>query len=156
MNVERCAPMLVPAVHRLLDYPSAVRVASGVVLVGEQREVQVALVVHGLMPALLIERGLFAAAEDLLDRCPIPIDVRWGSTVGELPAPVSTGAYYILAELLANAGQALPSQPPVRATRTVRGSASSSRSATTASAAPGRPAPGFAASATGPRSSPGG
>jgi signal transduction histidine kinase len=59
-------------------------------------------VVHGLMPALLIERGLPAAAEDLLDRCPIPVDVTWGESLDDLPVAVATGAYYILAELLTN------------------------------------------------------
>jgi signal transduction histidine kinase/DNA-binding CsgD family transcriptional regulator len=59
--------------------------------------------VHGVMPALLLERGLFAAAEDLLDRSPIPVDAQWGGALTELPAAVSTGAYLILAEATANA-----------------------------------------------------
>ena len=40
--------------------------------------------VHGVMPALLLERGLFAAAEDLLDRSPIPVDARWCGVLTEL------------------------------------------------------------------------
>jgi signal transduction histidine kinase len=59
--------------------------------------------VHGVMPALLLERGLFAAAEDLLDRCPIPVEAEWRGSSAELPAAVSTGAYLILAEATANA-----------------------------------------------------
>ncbi|MDT0352342.1 sensor histidine kinase [Pseudonocardia charpentierae] len=59
--------------------------------------------VHGVMPALLLERGLFAAAEDLLDRSPIPVDAHWCGVLTELPAAVSTGAYFILAEATANA-----------------------------------------------------
>ncbi|GAA1835556.1 hypothetical protein GCM10009836_12460 [Pseudonocardia ailaonensis] len=64
---------------------------------------EVRRLVHGLMPALLLERGLHTAAEDLLDRSPIPVDARWHGPLDALPPAVSTGAYFILAEALANA-----------------------------------------------------
>jgi len=59
--------------------------------------------VHGLMPALLLERGLQAAAEDLLDRSPIPVHASWDGRLDAVPPTVSTGAYFMLAEALANA-----------------------------------------------------
>ncbi len=58
-------------------------------------------VVHAVMPAPLIERGLAAAARDLADRMPIP--VRLDLCVdGVLPRPIATTAYFVLAEGLAN------------------------------------------------------
>lgn len=59
-------------------------------------------VVHGVMPALLLERGLAAAAEDLVDRLPVPgqLEVRGA---GSVPPAVATHAYFILAEALTNA-----------------------------------------------------
>ena len=59
-------------------------------------------VVHGVMPALLIERGLVAAAEDLLDRLPLPTRLQVDGAE-QLPAAVATNAYVILAEALTNA-----------------------------------------------------
>jgi signal transduction histidine kinase len=58
--------------------------------------------VHAVMPASLIERGLGAAAEDLADRMPVP--TRLDLVVdGVLPVPVSSAAYFVVAESLANA-----------------------------------------------------
>jgi signal transduction histidine kinase len=59
--------------------------------------------VHAVMPAALIERGLAAAAEDLIDRIPVPtrLDVRG---VGRpLSRAVQDTAYFVLSEALANA-----------------------------------------------------
>jgi signal transduction histidine kinase len=58
--------------------------------------------VHAVMPAPLIERGLAAAAEDLADRMPLPIQLDIG-VVGTLPAMVSATAYFVIAEGLGNA-----------------------------------------------------
>lgn len=58
--------------------------------------------VHAVMPAPLIERGLDAAAEDLADRMPVPTRLHIGLN-GALPDPVSATAYYVVAEGLANA-----------------------------------------------------
>lgn len=59
--------------------------------------------VHGVIPAALVEQGLATATEDLVDRLPVPatlvaeID---GATLG--PATTHT-AYFVVAEVLANA-----------------------------------------------------
>jgi signal transduction histidine kinase len=58
--------------------------------------------VHDVMPAPLIERGLGAAAQDLVDRLPLPTRLSLGVN-GTVPEPVSSAAYFILAEALANA-----------------------------------------------------
>ena len=54
------------------------------------------------MPAPLIERGLGAAAQDLVDRLPLPTRLSLGVN-GTIPEPVSSAAYFILNEALANA-----------------------------------------------------
>lgn len=58
--------------------------------------------IHGLMPALLTEQGLFAAVEDLAEALPLPARVeRDGSDQG-LPGAVETTMYFIAAESLTN------------------------------------------------------
>jgi signal transduction histidine kinase len=59
--------------------------------------------VHGVMPALLTERGLCAATEELADRCPIPVSLDLDSARVALPGTVETTGYFIVAEGLANA-----------------------------------------------------
>lgn len=56
--------------------------------------------VHGVMPALLIERGLEAATAELVDRMPIPTEL--AARVRPLPASVESTAYLVVAESLAN------------------------------------------------------
>jgi len=58
--------------------------------------------VHDVMPAPLIERGLGAATRDLVDRMPVPTRLDLGVN-GMLPEPVSTAAYFVVAEALTNA-----------------------------------------------------
>jgi signal transduction histidine kinase len=59
--------------------------------------------VHGLMPAILVERGLFLAARAVVDALPLPTDlVVRGSDKG-LPQVVETTGYFVLAEALTNA-----------------------------------------------------
>lgn len=78
--------------------------------------------VHGLMPALLLERGLFAAAEDLLDRSPVPVAFTCDGGLDTLPTTVSSSAYFMLAELLANTVKhAAASTIRVRLARTAAG-----------------------------------
>lgn len=60
-------------------------------------------IVHGVMPALLIERGLFAATEDLVDRMPLPTTLELDGTDGGLPPTVQSTAYFVLSEGLTNA-----------------------------------------------------
>lgn len=58
--------------------------------------------VHDVMPASLMQRGLSAAAEDLVDRMPIPITVNLRVADLDLPAAVESTVYFVLAEALAN------------------------------------------------------
>ncbi len=59
--------------------------------------------VHGVMPALLIERGLYAATEDLIDRMPIPTGLELAGDDHGLPAGVQSTAYFAISEGLTNA-----------------------------------------------------
>ncbi len=59
--------------------------------------------VHGLVPALLIERGLFAAAEDLADLMPFQTDIDLRGNDRGMPGAVETTAYFVVAEALTNA-----------------------------------------------------
>lgn len=59
--------------------------------------------VHGVMPAPLVERGLSAAAEDLVDQLPLPTRLELGINGLRLPAAVESTAYFVLAEALTNA-----------------------------------------------------
>ena len=59
--------------------------------------------VHGVMPALLIERGLYAATEDLVDRMPIPTRLELSGNDHGLSPVVQSTAYFTLSEGLTNA-----------------------------------------------------
>jgi signal transduction histidine kinase len=59
--------------------------------------------VEGVMPTLLIERGLYAAAEDLVDRLPLPAELALPAHDGDLPDAVQSAGYFVLAEALTNA-----------------------------------------------------
>jgi len=60
-------------------------------------------IVQGVMPAALTERGLYAAAEDLADRVPIPVALELEPDAPRLPAPVESTGYFVVSEALANA-----------------------------------------------------
>lgn len=60
-------------------------------------------IVHGLMPAALAERGLYAAAEELADRMPIPTAVECDLGGVPLPGVVESTGYLVISEALANA-----------------------------------------------------
>jgi signal transduction histidine kinase len=60
-------------------------------------------VVHGVMPALLIERGLEAATEDLVDRLPLPARLELGGIDGAVSADAQSTGYFVIAEALTNA-----------------------------------------------------
>jgi signal transduction histidine kinase len=73
-----------------------------------QRELQTANdelrdLVQGVMPAMLIERGLYAAAEDLVERLPLPTVLELPEADGELPDAVQSVGYFVVAEALTNA-----------------------------------------------------
>jgi signal transduction histidine kinase len=59
--------------------------------------------VEGVMPATLTERGLYAAAQALADRAPIPIELDVDTDGASLPAPVESTGYFVLSEALTNA-----------------------------------------------------
>ncbi|PRZ41207.1 signal transduction histidine kinase [Antricoccus suffuscus] len=59
--------------------------------------------VHDVMPSTLIERGLAAATEDLVDRMPVPTSLYLNITDGRLSERVESTAYFVIAEGLANA-----------------------------------------------------
>ena len=61
-------------------------------------------IVQGVMPALLLQRGLAAAVRDLAARSPLPVDVEIAAAVGrDLPASVESTAYLVVAEAVTNA-----------------------------------------------------
>jgi signal transduction histidine kinase len=64
---------------------------------------EVRRLVQGVMPALLIERGLCAACEDLADRVPLPIRLELPDEMDALPAEVESTSYFVVAEALTNA-----------------------------------------------------
>ncbi|WP_420120340.1 sensor histidine kinase [Nakamurella sp.] len=61
--------------------------------------------VHSVMPSLLIERGLRAAAQEVVDRMPMATDFRAPEELGPLPAPVESAAYFVVTEGLTNAAK---------------------------------------------------
>lgn len=57
--------------------------------------------VHAVMPSTLVERGLVAATEDLLDRLPMRSSLHLHD-VGPLPTAIASSAYFVVAEAVAN------------------------------------------------------
>lgn len=57
---------------------------------------------NGVMPTPLIERGLFAAAEDLLDRLPIPTVVDIADDHRPIDPTIASTGYFVLAEAVSN------------------------------------------------------
>jgi signal transduction histidine kinase len=58
-------------------------------------------VARGLHPAVLTDRGLDAAVHGLAFRAPLPVEVD-GQAPDDLPPPVATALYYVVAEALTN------------------------------------------------------
>ncbi|MFF2272512.1 sensor histidine kinase [Agromyces sp. NPDC058136] len=58
--------------------------------------------VHEVMPSALVERGLVLAAEDLVDRMPIPTTFTADGLEAELAPTIANVAYFVVAEGLAN------------------------------------------------------
>ncbi|MBS1676565.1 MAG: sensor histidine kinase [Actinobacteria bacterium] len=59
--------------------------------------------VQGVVPATLTERGLYAAAEELTDRMPVPVAIEFDPKGGELPLGVETAGYFVVSEAFSNA-----------------------------------------------------
>jgi signal transduction histidine kinase len=66
--------------------------------IGELREL-----VQGVVPAALTERGLYAAAEELTDRMPIPVVLELCADPEPLPSGVETAGFFVVSEALSNA-----------------------------------------------------
>ena len=73
--------------------------ASSSTALGELRDL-----VRGIHPPVLADRGLVGAVRALALVGPLPTEVR-ADTVGRLPAPVESAAYFAVAEALANVGK---------------------------------------------------
>jgi signal transduction histidine kinase len=59
---------------------------------------------QGIRPAILVERGLPAALDDLSRRAALPVRLELGLT-GRLPEAVETAAYFVASEALTNAAK---------------------------------------------------
>jgi signal transduction histidine kinase len=57
---------------------------------------------HGFLPPTLVERGIYAAAEDLAGAYPGIVEPRIQPGAERPPAPVETAAYFVVSEALAN------------------------------------------------------
>jgi signal transduction histidine kinase len=87
-----------------LDTAAATREAAVALRVGiDTAAAELRDLVHAVMPAALIERGLCSATEDLVDHLPVPTQLEM--TMGELslPTAVESIAYFVVAEALTNA-----------------------------------------------------
>jgi signal transduction histidine kinase len=60
---------------------------------------------RGLRPALLQDRGLGTAIEDLAQRSALPVAVTLTGSVEQTPETVQTAAYFVVAEALTNAAK---------------------------------------------------
>ena len=70
--------------------PEAEQLRAGV----ESAIAQLRDLVHGIMPALLVQRGLYAATEELLDQVPIPSRLDRPAEDASLPAAVESAGYF--------------------------------------------------------------
>jgi signal transduction histidine kinase len=60
---------------------------------------------RGLRPALLQDRGLGTAVEDLAQRAPMPVAVTLTGDIERIPDTVQTAVYFVVAEALTNAAK---------------------------------------------------
>lgn len=59
--------------------------------------------VHGMAPAALTERGLYAAAQELTGEVAMPVELVLDRPAGRLPGSVESTGYFVISEALANA-----------------------------------------------------
>lgn len=88
-----------------VDGARKVAVAGGMAAVREDLDAAITAlreVVQGIVPALLVERGLFAAVDSLLDRIPLECDLSLQPSDRPLPDAVAGTAYVIVHEALTN------------------------------------------------------
>jgi signal transduction histidine kinase len=60
---------------------------------------------RGLRPALLQDRGLGTAIDDLAHRSRVPVTVTYTGSIEHTPEPVQTATYFVVAEALTNAAK---------------------------------------------------
>jgi len=89
------------ATHPLTE-PSVRELAERLEADLEDAIIQLRRQVHGVMPSLLLESGLGAAVDDLVDRLPLPARLDPFEDVDPLPPTVASAAYFVVAEALAN------------------------------------------------------
>jgi signal transduction histidine kinase len=86
------------------DTPPAARDAAVALRVGvDAAAAELRGLVHAVLPAALIERGLSAATEDLVDHLPIPTTLEMTLAEDGLSPVVESTAYFVVAEALTNA-----------------------------------------------------
>jgi signal transduction histidine kinase len=64
--------------------------------------VELRQLVDGVVPASLTERGLYAAAVELTDRMPMPVELDFEPLPAELPIGVETAGYFVVSEAFSN------------------------------------------------------
>jgi len=69
----------------------------------DEAAAELRVLVHEVMPAALIERGLSAATADLVDRLPLKTHLELGIADVTLAPPIESTAYFVIAEALTNA-----------------------------------------------------
>jgi len=83
--------------------PAVAEAATGLRRGIDEAAAELRALVHAVMPAALVQRGLAAATEDLVDRVAVPVRLESSVVDGVLPAVVEGTAYFVVAEALANA-----------------------------------------------------
>lgn len=91
--------LLAMLVGRAGDDEAAVAELSGGL---QEAIVELRELVQGVVPAALTERGLYAAAEELTDRMPIPVVLDFDSPRAPLPSGIETAGYFVVSEALSN------------------------------------------------------
>jgi signal transduction histidine kinase len=80
------------------DHERVGRLESGLASAAEELRT----LAHGFLPPTLVERGIYAAAEDLAGAYPGIVDAQIQPGAERPPAPVETAAYFVVSEALAN------------------------------------------------------
>ena len=115
-----------------------------------------ASIARGIHPAVLSDHGLPVALESLAARAPVRVDARRRRSTSACREPVEVAAYYLVAEGLTNVAKYAEAEQRDASTSRATTARSSSRSPTTARAAPTpRAAPGCAGWPTASRRSTG-
>ncbi|HVQ96013.1 MAG TPA: histidine kinase [Mycobacteriales bacterium] len=75
-----------------------------------QAQTEIRELIHGIHPQVLTDLGLRAAVGELAERCPLPVEVEWGTDTGadagpgrRPPAAVESTAYFVVCEAVTNA-----------------------------------------------------